>query len=174
MFQDSLYNILKHSDVNSLKVVGIITDHQIAFTTNLGKGDIKHYKLLSALEKEMYPFLTEMEINEKQNENAHIFFDFASAIINFPENARVSEEQISMIKNVIVELSRYNREVPSKKRIPISLKDYAKTGYIYDVKELDEEIIKDWKRHYRPSEELDSEEIIGKRYSNGILGRIFR
>ena len=77
----NLKDILMYADPNSIKISEVITDHQKAFSTNIGDKSIDHYDLIRETEWEMYPSLTPTEIIERREENAHIFLVGVGAYI---------------------------------------------------------------------------------------------
>ena len=162
---DSPYRILKQFDNQSVKMVEVITDYQLIMDTNIGKESKSHYELISDIEKKIYPSLTEMELAERENENAYIFLTDLGAIISFPENGRISLPQISFILDFMKEISKYNREVPERKKIPMDINGYGRIGSLYDINELDEKVAKEWSRHLRSLRIFEKEKIIGKKYS---------
>ncbi len=170
----NLYRILKQSDISSLKISVVITDNQVAFSTNIGDRSITHYDLVKEIEMRMYPDLTNFEREEKRDENLHIFLMDLGAMISFPDNGKISSPQVSMMIDFIKDLSKYNREVPAPKRIPISIDGPVRIKDLFDISELDRKVLKEWKKYSRPSKELDKEEIIGDKYSNNIFRRIIR
>ena len=169
-----LYHVLKQCDMNSIKISEIITDHQATFFTNIGDRSITHYDLMKEIEFAMYPSLTKIEKEERRNENLHIFLIDLGAYISFPENGRMSLPQCSMMIDFIKEISKYNREVPSIKRIPISIDGPIRMSELYDISDLDEKTVKEWKKYLRSPKELDREEIIGEEYSSSMFKRIFK
>ncbi len=171
MFNDSVYNLLKKSDVDSLKIVEVITDNQTAIDTNQGRYS-NHIDMIDNLERSMYR--NEDAYMDRKDDNVHIMMSSEGATIDFPNSRRISEEQVHALLHFMVEVSRYNRQVPNRKKIPISIIDYDKTGEIYDIQELKQDTKKEWVRHYRKARELDKEIIIGKKHSNGLFGKIFK
>ena len=170
----NLYYTLKHSDLNSLKISEIITDNQSVINTNIGDSWITHYDLMKEMETGMYPSLTKEEKEEKRDENVHIFLMDLGAYIDFPDNGRISLPQISMVLDFIKELSKYNREVPDKKKIPIDINGYIKIHHIYDINEIGSEEAMVWHKHLRSSKENNHEIIIGEKYSGDETGKKVR
>ena len=163
----SFYRMLEYSHMD-IKVSEIITDHQVVFSENIGDRDINHYDLMEEIGFRIYPSLTSIEKRERRDENVHIFLNGFDAYINFPENGKISLPQYSMMIDSIKEISDYNREVPTTEKISIRINDPIRTMLIYDINELDEEILKEWKKYLRPTKEIDREEIVGEEYSSDI------
>ena len=159
------YTSLKNSKRYGVKAVEVITDHQAIFRDNR-KGNYSHAGIVSDIEKDIYPQLTEMEIAEREDQNVYIFLSDDEAIIHFPYNGKVSYAQTYFIMDFIKDVTMYNREVSLKEKVPIGIDWSGKYFSIYDILEIDEKKAKIWNKLFRESYELDHEVIIGKTYSN--------
>ncbi|MBQ6135071.1 MAG: hypothetical protein IJI60_02000 [Bacilli bacterium] len=159
------YELLKKANGKAFKGVGVITDYQSVFYSKSDGYLRTHYGMVSEVEKEIYSSLNDAQITEMENKDAHIFLTEYEAIVSFPDNVRISLPQVYFILEFVQSITRYNREVDSKSRIPIHMDWYGKPKTIYDIQEIDEKKVKEWSRYIRQTGDFSHERIVGKRYS---------
>lgn len=168
---DTPYSLLKTSR-DSIKAVEVITDHQAVFRSH-GGIYYSHYGIISSIEKEIYPSLLEMEIEERQQSNTYIFMSDYDAIVELPSDGNVSMAQLYFVLDFIKEVSKYNREVSSNQKIPIVI-DWYKKVKIFDILDINDKIVKEWKKHLRDPQKLSDEKIVGVLYSEKEKNSIFK
>ncbi len=169
-----LCNVLKHCDMNSIKISGIITDKQIILANNIGDRSLDHIDLIKEMEEYIYPYLSKREREMKRNENAHIFLLDLGAYLSFPDEGKISMPQVSMMIDFMTELSKYNRVVADNKKIPIAIYGPVKVKNFFDISELDKNVVSEWKDFYRSIRENDQELIVGDEYISDTDNKYYK
>ena len=106
----NLYDYLVYSQDKSVRGVGLITDKQYIFYTQLDNSDITLDEIYTKLENEIHPNDQRDGFKAIRDNNIHIASVGHELIIYLPDNKLLSLNQYKYIINMLNEVDRFNKE----------------------------------------------------------------
>lgn len=166
--QVDVYNYLKHCEqICQIRGVGVITDKQSIFYSQLHKDDYRaHEEISSDIEKTIHPNDTNNFLIKEQNTYIFAFGYSYNFIISLPHNDELSMSQLEFIYQVIDQVEKYNNEQQNENK-QVNIQIFS-GNEIFETKvskenvdELKEKLSKKITKKIKTEEEI----ILGKTHS---------
>jgi hypothetical protein len=160
-YYDKKYTPSRNGDRKGLAV---LTDEQYIFYGKNKNNDLIHYDIAMDIEAYIHPERPAFTFIEEDPNHTYIFLTEKSAIIEFPTSNQISLIQVKFLMDFLTELTKYNREVEEKYRIPFTMADWneIQLRQMYDIEDIPEETIEAFQKWIIPTPSTKKERIIGK------------
>lgn len=165
-----VYEYLKYcKEKKVVRGVGVITDKQFLFYSQLLRGDCRiHPEIIAYLECEIHPDSSRRDMNALRDNNVYLMvFGHGRFQICLPENGQLSKNQLNFIIDMLKQIRQYNSEqMPENEKVKLEVFNSIIDGiYQENISELEEKLEGVVTKYVR----IESEKIIGSTLEQGDI-----